>query len=73
MDYKGSLKTGLTPKLGACMVWQKGPTKKSSDGAGHVAIVEDIIDENTVLTSESAYNGSAFFTNTRTKGDDGNW
>ena len=29
IQYKGtSLKTGQTPKLGACMVWQKGATLK---------------------------------------------
>ena len=37
MDYKGSCKTGMTPKVGACMVWEgKG------DLAGHVAIVEKV-------------------------------
>ena len=40
IQYKGtSLKTGQAPKLGACMVWQKGATLNGSDGAGHVAIV----------------------------------
>lgn len=72
IQYKGDLEVGQTPKLGACMVWQKGPTFSGNDGAGHVAIVEKIISETEVVTSESAWEGSAFWTGTRKKGD-GNW
>ncbi|MBR4429718.1 MAG: hypothetical protein IKS75_00290 [Clostridiales bacterium] len=54
------------------MVWQKGKTLTSKDGAGHVAIVEKIIDSNTIYTSESAYKGSAFFNCTR-KNTNGRW
>ena len=39
IQYKGSCEVGQTPKLGACMVWQKGASLSGSDGAGHVAIV----------------------------------
>lgn len=73
IEYKGSLEVGQTAKLGACMVWQKGATLNSSDGAGHVAIVEKIISDTEVVTSESAWGGSAFYTKTRKKGTDGNW
>ena len=72
MQYKGNLEVGQTPKVGACMVWQKGNTLSNSDGAGHVAIVEQVINSNKVLTSESAYGGKAFYTTNRSKGD-GNW
>lgn len=72
MQNKGSLKTGQTPQLGACMVWQKGNTLSNSDGAGHVAIVEKIISPTQIITSESAYGGKAFYTQTRNKGT-GNW
>lgn len=72
MQYTGSLETGQTPRVGACMVWQKGSTLDNSDGAGHVAIVEKVYSSTQVLTSESAYNGKAFYTSTRNKGD-GNW
>jgi len=72
MQYKGSLKVGQTPKLGACMVWRKGDTLSNSDGAGHVAIVEKVISSTQVMTSESAYGGSAFYNKTRNKGS-GNW
>ena len=51
---KHGLKTGNTPKLGAMIVWQKGATLTSSDGAGHVAIVEKI-DGDTITLSESGY------------------
>lgn len=72
MQNKGSLKTGQVPQLGACMVWQKGNTLSNSDGAGHVAIVEKIISPTQIITSESAYGGKAFYTQTRNKGA-GNW
>lgn len=72
IQYKGSLSTGQTPQVGACMVWRKGDTLDGSDGAGHVAIVEKVISSTQVLTSESAYGGSAFYTKTRSKGS-GNW
>ena len=73
MQYKGSCETGQTPKLGACMVWQKGKTLSGKDGAGHVAIVEKVISETEVYTSESGYGSKAFWNQTRKKGEDGNW
>jgi LysM repeat protein len=72
MQYKGSLEVGQTPRVGACMVWQRGATLSNSDGAGHVAIVEKVVSDTQVLTSESAYGGPAFYTQTRNKGT-GNW
>lgn len=73
IQYAGGLKVGQTPKLGACMVWRKGATLSNSDGAGHVAIVEQVISSTQVVTSESGYNASKpFWTQTRSKGN-GNW
>lgn len=72
IQYKGNLEVGQTPKLGACMVWQKGATLSGNDGAGHVAIVEQIISDTEVVTSDSGYGGAAFWTSNRKKGD-GNW
>lgn len=60
------------PTLGGIMVWQKGNTLKSGDGAGHVAVVEKIIDSNTIYTSESGYN-SFIFANMTRKNSNGNW
>lgn len=72
IQYAGGLEVGQTPKLGACMVWKKGATLSNSDGAGHVAIVEKIISSTQIVTSESGWNSSAFWTKTRNKGN-GNW
>ena len=67
MDYKGSCKTGMTPKVGACMVWEgKG------DLAGHVAIVEKVYNNNHVYTSESGYGSSAFW-NQHRYNNNGRW
>lgn len=60
------------PVLGGIMVWQKGNTLNGNDGAGHVEVVEKIIDKNTIFTSSSAYSGSAFFNATR-KNSNGRW
>lgn len=58
------LKVGFEPKLGAIMCW---------GGAGnHVAVVEQIISDEEVVTSNSAYGGDAFYLSTRKKGN-GNW
>ncbi len=73
MQYKGTLKTGLTPQIGACMVWQKGDTLNGKDGEGHVAIVEKVITDTEIITSESAWGvKKPFYTKTRKKGN-GNW
>lgn len=73
MSYKGNLETGMEPRLGACMVWQKGATLQGSDGAGHVAIVEKIVSPTEIVTSESGWGAKTpFWTQTRKKGD-GNW
>lgn len=66
------LKISNVPVVGGIMVWQKGDTLSGKDGAGHVAIVEKIIDENTIYTSESSYSGTAFFNATRSN-KNGRW
>ena len=73
IQYKGSCEVGQTPKLGACMVWRKGATLSGSDGAGHVAIVEKVISDTEVVTSESGWGSAAFWTQTRKKGTNGRW
>lgn len=60
------------PTLGGIMVWKKGTTLNSGDGAGHVAIVERIDSTNKIYTSESGYNSSAFWNSTRTN-NNGRW
>lgn len=74
IDFAGGCKTGMTPKNGACMVWARGSKFSPDDGAGHVAIVERVISETEVYTSESGYGAKKpFWNQNRKKGDDGNW
>ena len=73
MDNRGNLRASLTPSLGSVMVWKQGSTSTGDDGPGHVAIVEKILDNDTVVTSESGYNANkAFWTQERKRGS-GNW
>ncbi len=74
IKYKNpELKVGQIPKLGACMVWQKGNTLFGSDGAGHVAIVEKVVSDTEVYTSESGWSSSRPFWNQTRKKGYGNW
>ena len=52
---------GQTPRLGAVICWRKGQALNGKDGAGHVAIVEEIYDDGSILTSNSAYGGTRFY------------
>lgn len=60
------------PVQGGIMVWQKGATLSGSDGAGHVAVVEEVYDDGTILTSESGWNAWAFKT-IRRDNKNGRW
>lgn len=76
IDYalQQGLKISKKPRPGACAVWRGGDTNQGSDGAGHVAIVEEIYDDGSILTSESGYGDNrAFWTTHRLKGNSGNW
>lgn len=61
-DYNDGYKRGKIPKLGAVIVWSKGNKRNGNDGSGHVAIVEKIYDDGSILTSNSAYHGTNFYT-----------
>lgn len=52
---------GQTAKLGAVICWAKGVVGDDSDGAGHVAIVEQLNADGTILTSNSGYPNSLFY------------
>lgn len=56
------LKVGSTPKLGSVIVWGKGKLHTSSDGCGHVAVVEKIDSDGTITISESGYKTFIFKT-----------
>lgn len=58
---------GQLPKLGAVICWSKGEVGNGKDGAGHVAIVEKIKADGTIVTSNSAWNklgGTRFYKKT---------
>lgn len=57
-------KRGKTPKLGAIICWRKGKAGYAADGAGHVAVVEQINKDGTIMVSNSNYSGTRFFTKT---------
>ena len=54
-----------TPTLGGCMVWSKGKLHDGADGCGHVAIVEQINADGSIITSDSGYNSISFYTKKR--------
>ena len=66
------LKISSSPVTGGIMVWQKGATLGGGDGAGHVAFVEAIYDDGTILTSESGWASWAFKT-VRRNNSNGRW
>ena len=72
------LKISDVPVLGGIMVWQGGSTLSGSDGAGHVAVVEKILELDKdgksckIYTSESSYGSTAFFNSTRAN-TNGRW
>lgn len=61
-NYKDGYKRGKTPKLGAVICWRKGKAGNAEDGAGHVAIVEKINKDGSIVASESNYGGKRFNT-----------
>lgn len=59
---KDGYKRGQTPELGAVICWRKGKAGWASDGAGHVAIVEKVNDDGSIVISESGYKAFRFRT-----------
>lgn len=62
---KNGLKTGQTPKVGAIICWQKGKIRNGADGAGHVAVVEEVKPNGDIVISQSGYKKyrGAFYAN----------
>lgn len=60
-------KRSKTPVLGAVICWSKGKVGVGSDGAGHVAIVEEIKPNGDIVTSNSGYKTKRFWMQTFTK------
>lgn len=67
------LKVGSKPQLGAIICWAKGKTWTSADGAGHVAVVEEIKSDGSIITSESGYGCTNPFWTTHRYRESGNW
>ena len=55
---------GQTPKVGAVACWRKGSENSDKDGEGHVAIVEKVNADGSIVTSESSSGGSRWYTRT---------
>ncbi len=60
-SYNDGYERGSSPKLGSVICWQKGQTNNSSDGAGHVGVVEEIKEDGTIVVSNSAYKSTYFY------------
>ncbi len=60
------------PRAGAIVVMAKGKVGNSSDGAGHVFIIEKVNADGSIYTSESGYGSTAFWNATR-KNTNGKW
>lgn len=67
------LKVGTKPQLGAIICWAKGKTWTSADGAGHVAVVEEIKSDGSIITSESGYGCTNPFWTSHRYRESGNW
>lgn len=52
---------GQTPKLGAVICYAKGDPNNYKDGAGHVAIVEEIKDDGSIIIGQSGSNSTKKF------------
>lgn len=72
-DYNDGYARGQTPRLGAVICWGRGEIGNNADGAGHVAVVEQINDDGSIVTSNSAYGGSLFYMQTLTKESGYTW
>lgn len=55
---KDGLPRSQTPQVGSIMCWRKGKAGVGSDGAGHVAWVEEVNSHGDVLVSESGWTGT---------------
>lgn len=53
---------GQVPKVGAVACWASGTAGNPSDGRGHVAIVEEVETDGTILVSQSGYYSQKFTT-----------
>lgn len=69
--YHNIYEYGQTPKLGAIACWNY--TGEQADRGGHVGVVEVINDDGTIVTSNSAYSGTFFYTQTLSPDNNYKW
>lgn len=67
------LQFGDKPALGAMICWGAGKLHTTADGAGHVAIVEQINADGSIVTSESGWECANIFWTTKRTNADGCW
>lgn len=60
--YNDGYERGQTPRVGSIVCWRKGDVRDDDDGAGHVAVVEEVYSDGSILTSNSSYKGTRFWT-----------
>lgn len=58
---------GNTPKVGSVIVWAKGKIGNAEDGAGHVGFVEAVNADGSIVVTQSAYKGTAWYVQTLKK------
>lgn len=63
---KDGYKRGQTPKVGSIICWRKGKIGRA-DGCGHVAFVERVNADGSILISQSGYTAKKFWTQTLKK------
>ncbi len=61
------------PRLGAVACWKVGKIRNGNDGAGHVAVVEEIMPNGDILTSNGAWEGPEFYLETYHANKGYNW
>lgn len=71
--YNDGYSRGQTPKLGAIICWRKGEAGNGSDGAGHVAVVEQINADGSIVISQSGWGASEIYWRSSTDNKNGNW
>lgn len=62
--YSDGYERSQSPRVGSIICWRKGDVRDGADGAGHVAVVEAVYDDGSILTSNSSYGGRRFWTKT---------
>jgi surface antigen len=60
-DKDDGYERGQLPRLGAVICWKKGKVRKGSDGAGHVATVEELHSDGSITIGMSGWKASKVF------------